>query len=95
MRLGVCQVHSKKLLTTTTFFEKVYIIIVTAQFFRQEIRQQGKTSLPSIEFLIYDHSPDRSAGYWPQVKSNRIPTNQQNLIKCMDRVLKLPSTTSA
>jgi len=41
MRLGVCQVHFKKL-RTTTFFEKVYIIIVTAQFFRQENLAAGK-----------------------------------------------------
>jgi len=42
MCLGVCQVHFKKLRTTTTFFEKVYIIIVTAQFFRQENLAAGK-----------------------------------------------------
>ena len=48
MRLGVCQVHSKKLLTTTTFFEKVYIIIVTAQFFFEPLPHP----LPFLELVL-------------------------------------------
>src|SRR5262245_8504477 len=91
MRLGVCQVLFKKLHTTTTFFEKVYIIIVTAQFFRQGNSAAGKNfTAVNRMYSIYPiagHSPDRSAGYWPQVKSNRIPRYHQNLIKCMDWVL--------
>src|SRR5262249_52932958 len=95
MRLGVCQVHFKKLRTTTTFFEKVYIIIVTAQFFRQGNSAAGKNfTAVNRMYSIYPiegHSPDRSAGYWPQVNSNRIPTNHRNLTNVMERCLNRPA----
>ena len=53
MRLGVCQVHFKKLRTTTTFFEKVYIIIVTAQFFFERPTYQQDF----LELLCPDLNP--------------------------------------